>query len=429
VSIVRRAPFSDNPVVGERGQRARQRILDAALQVFGDVGYHQTGIARITDIAGCTRASFYQYFSSKEDVFRQLAGDVARLLLASANELEPITPDAAGWKSVRGWVETYGEIYTRYEPVFAAFGAAHESDEAVASGAARTVKRQVAALRKKITGATLDEDVVDSVLETLLGCMSRTPNQSDLLRRAAPKRAYDRGRIDDALADVIHRTLFGLVEGVNVRPAPAEPLGQVRDGGALLRRFQAGVAPDDLSPAAERTRRALDDAARKVFVARGFHGTRVDDITSAAGLSHGAFYRYFENKGDMVRVLAQAALGHVSAALDVIPDVAGASPAEEAPAMREWLRRYTGAHAAEAALIRVWIDASAEDDELSHESAAALDFGRIRMARFLAPRRFGDVDADALLLLILLDASVARRHAPDHIDAAAAVVERGLLGL
>ena len=426
MSIVRRAPFSDNPVVGERGQRARQRILDAALQVFGDVGYHQTGIARITDIAGCTRASFYQYFSSKEDVFRQLAGDVARLLLATANELEPITPDAGGWKSVRGWVETYGDIYTRYEPVFAAFGAAHESDEAVASGAARTVKRQVAALRKKISGATLDDDVVDSVLETLLGCMSRTPNQSDLLRRAAPKRAYDRGRIDDALADVIHRTLFGLVEGVNVRATPAEPLGQVRDGNALLRRFQAGAAPDELSPAAERTRRALDDAARRVFVARGFHGTRVDDITSEAGLSHGAFYRYFENKGDMVRVLAQAALGHVSAALDVIPDIAAA---DEAPAMREWLQRYTGAHAAEAALIRVWIDASAEDDELSHESAAALDSGRIRMARFLAPRQFGDVDADALLLLILLDAAVARRHAPDHIEAAAAVVERGLLGL
>ena len=429
MSIVRRAPFSDNPVVGERGQRARQRILDAALQVFGEVGYHQTGIARITDIAGCTRASFYQYFSSKEDVFRQLAGDVARLLLTTVNDLEPITADAAGWKSVRAWVETYGDIYAKYEPVFAAFGAAHDSDEAVASGAARTVRRQVAALRKKVVDPTLDDDVVESVLETLLGCMSRTPNMSDLLRRAAPKRAYERSRIDDALADVIHRTLFGLVDDVNVRPAPDEPLGQVRDGATLLRRFQAGAAPEELSPAAERTRRALDEAARDVFVARGFHGTRVDDITEAAGLSHGAFYRYFENKGDMVRVLAQTALGHVSTSLDVIPDVAGASAAEEAPAMREWLRRYTGAHAAEAALIRVWIEASAEDEELSRESAAALDSGRVRMARFLAPRRFGDIDADALLLLILLDAAVARRRALDHIEAAAAVVERGLLGL
>lgn len=429
MSIVRRAPFSDNPVVGERGQRARQRILDAALQVFGEVGYHQTGIARITDIAGCTRASFYQYFSSKEDVFRQLAGDVSRLLISAAGDLSPVTASADGWRSLRAWVDAFGDIYDRYEPVFAAFDAALESDEAVASGSARIVKRQVTALRKKISGATLDDPLVDPVLETLLGCMSRTPNMSSLLRRAATGTAFDRSRIDDGLADLAHRTLFGVVPEVNTRPAPDEPLGQVRDGAAMLRRFQSGASDGNLSPAAERTRRALDDAARRVFVARGFHGTRVDDITREAGLSHGAFYRYFENKGDMVRVLAQGALGHVSAALDVIPQLPAKAIAADRPPRREWLERYTGAHAAEASLIRVWIDASAEDETLSRESAAALDSGRIRMARFLAPRKFGDLDTDGLLLLILLDAAVARRHAPDHIDAAAAILERGLLGL
>ena len=39
--VLRRAPFSDNPNVGARGQRTQQRILDAALQVFGEVGYHR----------------------------------------------------------------------------------------------------------------------------------------------------------------------------------------------------------------------------------------------------------------------------------------------------------------------------------------------------------------------------------------------------
>jgi AcrR family transcriptional regulator len=38
---MRRAPFSDNPQVGARGQRTQQRILDAALRVFGEEGYHQ----------------------------------------------------------------------------------------------------------------------------------------------------------------------------------------------------------------------------------------------------------------------------------------------------------------------------------------------------------------------------------------------------
>src|SRR5262245_8236361 len=95
VVVLRRAPFSTNPQVGARGQRSQQRILDAALQVFGEVGYHQCGVSGITEVAGCSRASFYQYFSSKEDVFRRLAGDVATQLMASTDQLPTITADEA----------------------------------------------------------------------------------------------------------------------------------------------------------------------------------------------------------------------------------------------------------------------------------------------------------------------------------------------
>src|SRR5438067_5627729 len=100
-AVVRRAPFSDNPQVGARGQRTQQRILDAALRVFGEVGYHQCSIDAITKVAGCSRVSFYQYFSSKEDVFRHLAVQVARQLKASSDRLEAVTPDLAGWDAMR----------------------------------------------------------------------------------------------------------------------------------------------------------------------------------------------------------------------------------------------------------------------------------------------------------------------------------------
>ena len=87
-AVLRRAPFSDNPAVGLRGQRTQQRILDGALRVFGDVGYHRGNIDAIAKVAGCSRVSFYQYFSSKEDVFRQLAGQVARQLNAATELLD-----------------------------------------------------------------------------------------------------------------------------------------------------------------------------------------------------------------------------------------------------------------------------------------------------------------------------------------------------
>src|SRR5690349_22669486 len=88
--VVRRAPFSDNPRVGARGQRTRKQILDAALRVFGDDGYHVASIERISTLAGCSRVSFYQYFAGKEDVFRHLAGQVDRQLDASTERLDPL---------------------------------------------------------------------------------------------------------------------------------------------------------------------------------------------------------------------------------------------------------------------------------------------------------------------------------------------------
>src|SRR6478752_6844102 len=110
-AVLRRAPFSENPLVGARGQRTQQRILDAALKVFGEVGFHQCSIDSITTLAGCSRVSFYQYFSSKEDVFRHLAVQVARQLNASTDRLDPLTSDAAGWEALRGWVGRFAEIY------------------------------------------------------------------------------------------------------------------------------------------------------------------------------------------------------------------------------------------------------------------------------------------------------------------------------
>src|SRR5918998_3667854 len=198
--VVRRAPFSDNPRVGARGQRTQQRIVDAALRVFGEEGYHRCGVARITELAGCSRASFYQYFSDKEDVFRQLAGQVARQLRASTEALGMVTPDAEGWRSIRAWVDRYSQVYERYEPVFRVFQAAAESDAAVAGGPVRNSQPQVAAFRSRLTATTLPPPPLDPVISLLQACLPRTFDGARIVRAAAPA-AAPADRIEDALAD------------------------------------------------------------------------------------------------------------------------------------------------------------------------------------------------------------------------------------
>jgi AcrR family transcriptional regulator len=70
-----------------------------------------------------------------------------------------------------------------------------------------------------------------------------------------------------------------------------------------------------LTPKGRQTRETIETAARKLFAERGFHGTTLADITSAAGRSPAAFYRYYTDKEDLLAVLAESFLCDVVAPL------------------------------------------------------------------------------------------------------------------
>jgi AcrR family transcriptional regulator len=72
-------------------------------------------------------------------------------------------------------------------------------------------------------------------------------------------------------------------------------------------------APETLGAKGRQTREAIEQAARKLFAERGFHGTTLADITSAAGKSPAVFYRYFADKEDLLADLAKSFLHDVLA--------------------------------------------------------------------------------------------------------------------
>jgi AcrR family transcriptional regulator len=63
-----------------------------------------------------------------------------------------------------------------------------------------------------------------------------------------------------------------------------------------------------LTAKGRQTREAIEQAARKLFAERGFHGTTLADITTAAGKSAAVFYRYFDDKEDLLAALAESFL-------------------------------------------------------------------------------------------------------------------------
>lgn len=70
---------------------------------------------------------------------------------------------------------------------------------------------------------------------------------------------------------------------------------------------------ESLTAKGRQTRQAIEQAARKLFAERGFHGTTLADITSAAGKSPAVFYRYFADKEDLLAALAESFLHEVLA--------------------------------------------------------------------------------------------------------------------
>src|SRR5476649_1413896 len=56
----------------------RQSILDAAREVFGELGYETATVRDIIRRTGLAAGTFYNYYRSKEEVFAALADDGAR---------------------------------------------------------------------------------------------------------------------------------------------------------------------------------------------------------------------------------------------------------------------------------------------------------------------------------------------------------------
>jgi AcrR family transcriptional regulator len=65
------APGIQHPM-DARLERRRRRIADAALELFATRGYNATSVEDVVERARMSKSAFYEFFTSKEDCFREL---------------------------------------------------------------------------------------------------------------------------------------------------------------------------------------------------------------------------------------------------------------------------------------------------------------------------------------------------------------------
>jgi AcrR family transcriptional regulator len=102
--------MTDSPL--DSTQETRNRILEAAVNVFASKGYHDTKVDDIVSQSQTSKGSFYFYFPSKQDIFMALVDTFADLL---ENRLrERLSFEPSGTARVDAALRVCLEIFGQY---------------------------------------------------------------------------------------------------------------------------------------------------------------------------------------------------------------------------------------------------------------------------------------------------------------------------
>jgi AcrR family transcriptional regulator len=112
VAVLRTGPAPKT----SKGERTRQRILDAAEREIGRRGFADTSISSITQEAEVAQGTFYVYFHSKEDVLRELVLRMGRrlrraLTVASSGLKGRLAIERAGIHAFFAFVQENPNLY------------------------------------------------------------------------------------------------------------------------------------------------------------------------------------------------------------------------------------------------------------------------------------------------------------------------------
>jgi AcrR family transcriptional regulator len=109
----------------------------------------------------------------------------------------------------------------------------------------------------------------------------------------------------------------------------------------------------------ERTRSAILEASRRLFLERGYAGTPINAITEACGISRAGFYTYFKDKREIFNVLGKAAYHE---ALAVIAEWADADARFGPAEIEGWVAHYFEYMDRHGAFVLASVHSAPDDD-------------------------------------------------------------------
>ncbi|MEU4428076.1 TetR/AcrR family transcriptional regulator [Actinoplanes sp. NPDC024001] len=143
-------------------------------------------------------------------------------------------------------------------------------------------------------------------------------------------------------------------------------------------------------------RQQILDAAALCFARNGFHQTSMQDVIKEAGLSVGAFYRYFKSKNELITAIAGTKIGEVTSALD---ELMARDPMPPIPVILDHILEIIETYMVEGGTVRIAVQVWGEAVHDAEVAAVVAEiYGRVRsraVAMAEGARASGQLPADA----------------------------------
>jgi AcrR family transcriptional regulator len=184
----------------------RRRLLEAAQQVFAVSGYAGATVDDIITAASTSRATFYRYFRSKEDLFDELSRECFLDMRALTKALVAFDPTVDGRDGLEKLVSAYSEMQERQRGVVRAWlEQADRPESSVRKEAGTTFHALLSGLEQRISAVGTPSDVDAEVQAALLLILLNRSTFYVLHRHSR----MDPSRLPSTLATMLHRAYFG----------------------------------------------------------------------------------------------------------------------------------------------------------------------------------------------------------------------------
>jgi TetR/AcrR family transcriptional regulator len=150
----------------------------------------------------------------------------------------------------------------------------------------------------------------------------------------------------------------------------------------------------------ERTRSAILDASRRLFLERGNVGTPINAITEACGISRAGFYTYFKDKREIFNVLGKTAYRD---ALAVIAEWSDARKPFGPADVRAWVGHYFDYMDHHGAFVLASAHSAPDDDEFRNSRNRMVTRASWKLGQAIAGDGVHSPDVIGVAVMGLLD--------------------------